>query len=151
MEMCVNTFMQNYKNHIRYYPAHHFVFYPLALLLIAFGIRGVLKNDAQKEIWIAIVFLSIVITWVSFMMRQHYALINQDRIVRLELRFRYFEITGKKLEPFEKILNTQQLMALRFAPNEELEALITRAAKENLSADDIKKSIKNWLPDYARV
>jgi uncharacterized protein DUF6526 len=143
--------MQNYKNHIRYYAPHHFIFYPLALLLIVFGIRGVLKNDAQKSIWIAIVFLSILVTWVAFMMRQHYSLLNQDRIVRLELRFRFFELTGNRLESFETQLDISQLAALRFAPDEELETLVTRAVKENLSADEIKKSIKNWYPDNMRV
>lgn len=84
-------------------------------------------------------------------MRQHYALINQDRIVRLEVRFRYFEITGKRLEPFERQLNIQQLAALRFASDEELEALVIKSAHANLSADEIKKSIKNWIPDNMRV
>jgi hypothetical protein len=143
--------MQNYKNHIRYYPAHHFIFYPFALILIAFGIYRVVKNDADKNLWIAVLCVSVLMTSLSFMMRQHYALNNQNRIVRLELRFRYFEITGKRLEPFERQLNINQLAALRFASDEELEALVARSANENLSPDEIKKTIKNWLPDHMRV
>nr|WP_255416485.1 MULTISPECIES: DUF6526 family protein [unclassified Flavobacterium] len=34
------------------------------------------------------------------MLRQHYALILQNRIVYLELRYRYFSLTGKTLEDF---------------------------------------------------
>jgi hypothetical protein len=40
---------------------------------------------------------------------------------------------------------------LRFAPDEELVALVDRAVKENLSAKDIKLSIKNWKADFYRV
>jgi hypothetical protein len=43
------------------------------------------------------------------------------------------------------------VIALRFAPDEELEALVNRAINENLSASDIKKAIKNWKGDYHRI
>jgi hypothetical protein len=85
------------------------------------------------------------------MLRQHYALGNQNRIVRLELRVRYFELTGKRLEPLESRLNFKQLAALRFASDNELPALTDRAIGENLSATQIKKSIQHWLPDNMRV
>ncbi len=85
------------------------------------------------------------------MMRQHYALGNQNRIVRLELRFRYYVITGKRLEPLESKLSFGQLAALRFASDEELAALVERALKENLSDRQIKKLIVRWLPDHMRV
>ena len=85
------------------------------------------------------------------MLRQHYALGNQDRIIRMELRFRYYVITGKRMEPLESKLSFPQLAALRFASDEELPALTERAIKENLSSHEIKKSIVNWLPDYMRV
>jgi hypothetical protein len=44
-----------------------------------------------------------------------------------------------------------QVIALRFAPDEELEALVNRAVNENLSPTDIKKAIKNWKGDYHRI
>ena len=85
------------------------------------------------------------------MLRQHYALGNQNRIVRLELRFRYFVLTQKRLEPIEAQLSFGQLAALRFAPDEELPALVDRAVKEQLSGKEIKLAIKNWLPDEMRA
>jgi len=99
----------------------------------------------------AISGLLVIIAWLSFMMRQHYALNNQNRIVRLELRFRYYVLTGKRLEPIEQKLSFGQLAALRFASDEELPALTERAVNENLSSDAIKKSIKNWQADNMRV
>ena len=85
------------------------------------------------------------------MLRQHYALGNQNRIIRLELRFRYYQITGKRIEPLEAQLRFRQLVALRFASDEELPSLVERAVKEKLTPLQIKKSIMNWSPDYMRV
>jgi hypothetical protein len=142
---------QNFANHVRYYAAHHFVFYPLLLIAIFLSVQNYNHHPDQKEIWLAIIAIFIFIGWSSFMLRQHYALGNQNRIVRNELRFRYYAITGKRLEPLESKLNFSQLAALRFASDEELTALAERAIKENLSAREIKKSIVIWLPDYMRV
>ena len=142
---------QNFKNHTRYYTVHHFVFYPLLLIALFASVIAYNHHPDQRELWIAIVSIFIFIGWSSFMMRQHYALGNQDRIVRLELRFRYFALTGKRLEQLESNLNSRQLAALRFASDEELSALVDRASKEKLSAREIKNSIVNWLPDHMRV
>ncbi len=85
------------------------------------------------------------------MLRQHYALTLQNRIVRLELRYRYFTLTGKRLEEFEYKLTDDQIFALRFAPDNELLPLIEDALKNNLRGDSIKKAIVHWKADYNRV
>jgi hypothetical protein len=92
-----------------------------------------------------------LIIFLSLMLRQHYALGNQNRIARLELRFRYYVLTKKRFELIEQQLSLSQLLALRFASDEELEALIDRTLGEKLNPNEIKKSIKNWLPDYMRA
>jgi hypothetical protein len=142
---------QTFSNHVRYYPAHHFVFYPLLLIAISASIYACNHYPGEKHIWTAITSLFIFIGWLSFMLRQHYALGNQNRIVRLELRFRYYVLTGKRLEPLESKLSFSQLAALRFASDEELPALTDRVVGENLSSQQIKKSIQQWLPDMMRV
>ena len=85
------------------------------------------------------------------MLRQHYALGNQDRIVRLEFRLRYFEIFGKTAEAAEKRLSFSQIAALRFADQNEFVHLINLALNKGLSADEIKRAIKDWQPDNNRV
>ena len=92
-----------------------------------------------------------MVGWLSFMLRQHYGKTLQDRLVILELRYRYFALTGERLEPLETQLSDSQLFALRFAPDEELPALIRRAIDEKLSGDAIKRAVKNWKPDYRRI
>ncbi|MGN6567672.1 MAG: DUF6526 family protein [Flavipsychrobacter sp.] len=142
---------QNYKNHVRYYTPHHFVFYPVLAVALIIAASCAIRFAEQRYLWMAVAVLIILIGCLSFMMRQHYALNNQNRIVRLELRLRYYILTQQRLEPIEQQLSFGQLAALRFASDEELPALIERAVQEYLSANDIKRSIKNWQPDYMRV
>lgn len=58
-----------------------------------------------------IYFISLAI----FMMRQHYELTNQNRMVRMEMRLRYYQLTQRKLEDIEPGISFSQLAALRYA------------------------------------
>lgn len=142
---------QEYKNHTRYYPAHHFVFYPLVLLLLGISIRSIINDPGNRWEWIIITALAVMIGWLSFMVRQHYALTCQNRIVRLEFSLRYYQLTGHRLEEIEAQLTFGQIAALRFASDAELPELITRTLADNLEPDAIKRSIKSWQPDHMRV
>lgn len=141
---------QSYKNHIRFYPPHHFVYYPIIMAFIAFSSYFAFTTK-DTLLWSFISAVFVVLFCLAFMLRQHYALTLQNRIVRLELRYRYLATTGERLEVFEHQLKDAQLFALRFAPDEELQALTQRALTENLSVDAIKKAIQNWKGDYERV
>lgn len=141
---------QSYANHIRYYTPHHFIFYPaLTALLAASGYFAITSDEPL--LWTFICLIWVFLFALAFMMRQHYALTLQNRIVKLELRYRYFTLTGERMELFEERLNQSQLFALRFAPDNELKNLVARALTENLSGDAIKKAIAGWKGDYERV
>ena len=142
---------QNYQNHIRYYTAHHFVFYPVVVALFIACITGLCRTTEDHLLWIVLTTLTAALGWFSFMTRQHYALGNQNRIARLELRFRYYVVTHKRFEEIEQQLSIAQIMALRFASDEELEELAQKAIREKLSPDAIKRSVKHWTPDYMRL
>jgi len=141
---------QSYKNHIRFYTPHHFVFYPVMLVLIIASAYFAWTDD-DYVIWSFVAAAFVAITMLSFMLRQHYALTLQNRIVLLELRYRFFATTGERLEMYEGMLSEGQLFALRFAQDDQLLFLIKKAINEELSADAIKKSIENWKPDHRRV
>jgi hypothetical protein len=140
---------QDYSNHVRYYPAHHFVFYPIIIAFLITSISFAIKEN--NNLWWVMSGIIFLLGWLSFMMRQHYALILQNRIVRLEMRYRYFRLTQNAFEPVEMKLSFGQLAALRFASDDELPALVQKTLAENLSPTAIKKSIVNWLPDHMRV
>lgn len=142
---------QNYSNHIRWYKPHHFIFYPVAFILISVALFFSWQDSQNKFLWFFLAMVLVLLTLLSLMLRQHYALTNQNRIVRLELRFRYYVLTHKRFEEVEAKLSAGQVHALRFASDIELPDLTERALNENLSADQIKRAIKNWLPDEMRV
>jgi Family of unknown function (DUF6526) len=142
---------QDYRSHVMYYPPHHFIFLPLMMILIIFGMVKSFKDQPHQLEWILFSVLAACILYLAVMLRQHYALGNQDRIVRLEFRLRYFEFFDKQSYEIENKLSCGQLAALRFAADDEFAALLDRVLKENISADEIKKSIRNWQPDNMRV
>ena len=135
--------IQTYYNHIRFYTSHLFLFF-LSSLYFAF-------TSADTLIWSFISILFGLLIFLAYMLRQHYALTLQNRIIRLELRYRYFTLTGKRFEEIEYKFTDDQIFALRFAPNDEVLTLIDDALKNNLSGDSIKKAIVHWRADYHRV
>lgn len=141
---------QTFKNHIRFYAPHHFVYFPIVLLLIIFSLYFTFSNT-EMLIWAFICVLFVLQFGLALMLRQHYALTLQNRIVRLELRYRYFALSGKRFEAIEIQLKDDQLFALRFAPDEEFLKLITKTLAENLTGLEIKKAIIDWKADYERI
>jgi len=51
----------------------------------------------------------------------------------------------------ETKLNFSQIAALRFAYDDEFRILLEKALKENISGDEIKKSISRWRADHHRI
>jgi len=142
--------IQTYYNHIRFYTPHHFIYYPvLILFLIASIYLSITTEDHLVWAFISVAFVFLFA--LAYMLRQHYALTLQNRIVRLEMRYRYFTLTGKRFEEFEYKLTDDQIFALRFAPDNELIPLIEDVLKNNLTGNAIKKAIVHWKADYHRV
>ncbi len=142
---------QNYKNHIRYYLPHHLFFYSAIAVLLIICSLALFSQRENFMLWLVITLLVFLVGFLSLMLRQHYALMNQNRIVRLEMRLRYYILTQQRFEVVEAQLSPSQVYALRFASDDELTALIEKTLSENLSPDAIKKSIKKWQPDNMRV
>ena len=75
----------------------------------------------------------------------------QDRIIMLEMKVRCAEVLPAGQDATLAKLSKRQIVALRFASDDELGALLERAARENLSPKDIKASVKTWRPDLHRT
>ena len=140
--------MQHYKNHSRYSVLFHMVTLPL-LLAVIIGSFFNLYYTTHENLYSAslICLLSIIVMSVAFQARA-FALKAQDRSIRAEENFRYFMLTNKLPD---SRLTMSQMIALRFAGDDEFEALAEKAANEKLNSADIKKSIKNWRADFHRV
>lgn len=142
---------QDANHHIRYYAPHHFVLYPLLFLLLILGAVSIYRSPGDNTEWKLFMVLVFISGWLAYMMRQHYALTLQNRLVRLEMRVRYFQLTGKRLEPLEDRLSFGQIAALRFSSDEELPSLLDKTLEQNLEPAVIKKQIRNWNADHMRV
>ncbi len=133
----------------RVHPVYHYVLIPGSLILIPVS---VLQFVIQSEYLAGIMLMVITsLLHISVFLTREYAKKNQDRIIRLETRLRYFQLTGKSFEQSESRLSTEQMVALRFANNEQFPVLIEEAIAFNLSPKEIKNNIINGVPDYMRV
>ena len=143
------------KNTAQFYPFHHFVLLPLAFILLLYSVRryaAVAGDDSEiSRLWFTVMLLAVVTFGGLIMLRQHYALRLQDRLIRLEVRQRYFELTGQSLRPLEDQLQLSQIIALRLAGDAELPALVQAAISEKLSSKDIQARIQNFQFDSMRV
>ena len=91
--------------------------------------------------------LSFCVLLLMFLCRM-FAVKAQDRAIRAEENLRHFVLTGKLLDAR---LTIRQVIALRFASDDEFVALAQQAAEKNLEADAIKKAVKKWKADTYRV
>jgi hypothetical protein len=142
---------QNYANHTRYYPLHHFVITPLTLIIFIWTIT---KSDfSTSEAMMESIYdlLMVVVLLLLPIIARLYALKLQNRIILNEMRIRYYHLTGKSFEEMENRLKLGQIIALRFASDSELIHLMDLAESEKLSPKEIKLKIKNWKGDYRRV
>lgn len=72
-------------------------------------------------------------------------------MVILEFKQRYFEIFNRRSDEVADKLRFDQIAALRFTYDDEFKELLYRALHENISGDEIKRSIKNWKADRLRI
>jgi hypothetical protein len=135
---------QNFANHTYFPTMTPVAGFPAVLALLLFGFEAFRHPSPQAFGLIALAFAAIVLALIS----RAYTVRLQDRIIRLEMRLR-LERLGKGAEFTH--LTTAQLVALRFASDAELRELVDRALRENLGLDEIKRSIKDWQPDWHRT
>lgn len=139
---------QNLKNHTRVVPLYHFVAGMLTILGFGGSIVNLLHADANTHYSAALLVVAFFVLILIFWYARAFALKAQDRAIRAEENFRHFILTGK---PFDSKLRMGQIIALRFASDQEMPALAKKAVEENLSQKQIKESITNWRADYNRA
>ncbi len=139
---------QTYANHVRYDPTFHFLLFPVALITAILIVRRAWQAPSGATLWMA--FAALVFVFGVLKMRV-YALRNQDRIIRLEERLRLMQVLPESQRSRIPELTRRQLVALRFASDAELPALVERCCNEKLEPKAIKQAIKDWRGDYFRI
>ncbi len=141
---------QNIANHRFFEPTTYFLLFPLMLILLAAIVVEWLEFvQSDQGIWQTVSISALQLTAIVLALRVRlYALTAQDRAIRAEEQIRHFALTGQLLD---SRLTVQQIVALRFASDEEFPALAKRAADETLSSQQIKQAIQDWRADWHRV
>jgi hypothetical protein len=140
---------QSYQNHTQRVPGFLSLGFVLALVFIG-GCVNLYRSlgDHQRLYSAALVLVLTGCVVVVAAYARSFALKAQDRAIRAEEALRHFILTGK---PLDSRLTVAQVIALRFASDDEFPALTTRAAEHGTTPDEIKKSIKYWRADTDRV
>lgn len=135
---------QTYATHV-----HRPRFWGFTLLsaFIGFVLMVVFLVRQPSLMSIGLLLVSLALVCVVLLVRR-FALKLQDRIIRLEMQTRLVRL-GRGAD-FAR-LATAQIVALRFASDAELPALMDRALAENLTSDQIKRAVANWQGDYLRA
>jgi hypothetical protein len=127
---------------------HFFALPVLAINAIVLAVRFV-RAPTGANGWSVIVAVALVI---GIFLSRAMPLRAQDRIIRLEERIRFEKVLPTDLRGRIEDLTAEQLIGLRFAPDDEVPELTRRALGGELrTRADIKRAIRNWRPDHLRV
>lgn len=140
--------IQSFNNHVRVHPVYHYFAIPVSLALIPLAGINLFTNFGLTSL---VLLVAMVILHVTIFLARDYAKKNQDRIIRLELRLRYYLLTNESLEKIEGELSTGQLLALRFASDDEFVALVDNPETRKKQPVQIKREIALWTADLMRV
>ena len=140
---------QSYANHRRWHPPFHFFVIPVMLINFVWAIVEFVKTPGRNQGWWIVVSAALV--ELTLLTRTN-ALKVQDRIIRLEEQLRYQQILPADLAHQAMTLRVEQIIALRFASDEELPGFVREVLGGRLTKSaDIKRAIKNWRSDTFRV
>jgi len=139
---------QTYKNHVRLFPPFHFIAAPIMLLNVVYNVIRFYRLRTIGSAWGIV--LSIGLLTLAFAARAM-ALAVQDRVIRLEMRLRLREILPSELQPRIPELTREQLVALRFASDAEMAALVRDVLAGTATTNRaIKERVRDWQGDYLR-
>ena len=122
----------------------------LVVAVVGFGLR-VFGVGGRREMMALGLFGLIGCNFVLLLISRAYTTRLQDRIIKLEMRVRCASLLTPSQQAILAKLDKPQQIALRFASDAELPALVEQADRERLSADQIKRAIKTWVPDLDRT
>jgi hypothetical protein len=142
---------QSFANHRRFFPLYHYFALPILCLNIVMTLVYAYRHPGSFKwnIWQIIMSLALV---VAVLVLRSSAIIVQNRVIRLEQRIRLAALLPERLRARVPELSVSQLIGLRFASDAELPALVERCLSGDLKgAEDVKRAIATWQPDYLRA
>jgi hypothetical protein len=143
---------QSYSNHRKFVPGFHFVTFGLLVLNLLWMLWRLFTGTElplPDRVWAVVMAVALLLlSWYA----RTFPLKVQDRVIRLEERLRLAQLLPPDLAPRIGELKTGQLLALRFASDEEIPELTRKVLAENIRGrEEIKKLIRHWRPDHLRA
>jgi hypothetical protein len=140
---------QSFASHRRWIPMWHFFALPVLIINVFVVAIDYVRDPRMTNGWAVIVALALAI---GIFVSRSMPLRAQDRIIRLEERARLERVLPSDLRGRVGELTPSQLIAIRFADDDEVPDLTRRTLDGELkSQGDIKRAIRNWRADTLRV
>lgn len=140
---------QTYANHRRYWPVWHFFAVPILVANVIVVAVYFARDPGFATGWSVVVAIALLTAIVA---SRYMPLRTQDRIICVEERMRLERLLPADMRSRIPELRRRQLIALRFAPDDEIPELTRRVlAGELQTPSDIKRAIANWRADHLRV
>ena len=145
---------QSYATHARYVPGFHFVTFGILAVNFLWSLFRLFRPYEEgvpvfDRILAALVAAAII--GVAYYARI-FSLAVQDRVIRNEMHARLATALPPDLRPRIGELRRGQIIALRFAADEELPELTRQVLDGKLTkGDEIKRAIRSWQADHLRA
>jgi hypothetical protein len=144
-----DTKTQNFENHAKFVPAFHYVILPIFFVNLVSSIVRLAHVFSYGNVISVLMAIALILLATYGRL---FALTVQDRVIRLEMRLRMQQLLPGDLRERIPQFTVAQLVALRFASDEELPDLARKVLDEKLTnRKAIKKLIRNWQPDLLRA
>ena len=137
---------QSFKSHA-HRPTETGVLWILSMVALVLMVQQFRGSETRDWAIVVLTLAMFLVGWIS----RAYIVRLQDRIIMLEMKVRAAEVLPAGQDAALGKLTKQQIVALRFASDDELGALLDRAVRENMAAKDIKAAVKNWRADHYRT
>jgi hypothetical protein len=121
----------------------------LVVAAVALGLRWF--NIGGRVMFAAGLASLMLSNLVLLLISRTYTTKLQDRIIKLEMKLRCAQVLSPAQQATLARLSAPQIIALRFASDGELPALVERADRDRLTADQIKRAVTTWVPDFDRT
>lgn len=140
---------QTFENHARFIPLYHVGLFGVLVVNLLWSLYRLVAAFSWTTVLGALMALAFL--GLFFFMRI-FALTVQDRVIRLEMRLRLEKLLPADLKPRILDLSRDQLVALRFASDEDLPGLVREVLEKDLrDRREIKRRIKSWQADHLRA
>jgi len=140
--------VQNYGNHVRWFPPYHFVVVPILVINFVVMVVRAVREPSLTTAWAALASLAIV---AGLILCRMMVLSVQDRVIRLEEHLRLERLMPGRHADIEN-LGRRQLMAIRFASDAEVPHLVDRIASGEIGTkDEIMRAVQHWRADHHRA